>query len=132
MRKRIIVKRKNAQTDNCDGYWSLAPVLARFMIGKPRGSKMYRAKVVAIAAALTGLSGSPAWAAGRCSHFEQQVFDAAQGVAAFQHGEKFIEYGWSVAGPYNGWLRALQKLRDDPQNVRLLMVEYGFTPMVHL
>lgn len=82
-----------------------------------------------IAAVASVLSATAAWSEGQCSHFEQQVFEAAQAVAAFQRGEKFIEYGWSAGGPYSGWLKVLQKLRDDPQNVRLLMVEYGFTPM---
>lgn len=47
-----------------------------------------------------------------CSEFEAQVFTLVDQAGHFQKSDRFAEYGWSKAGPTNGWLTRFQELRD--------------------
>jgi hypothetical protein len=69
-------------------------------------------------------------AAKKCSVYERQVYEIAQVVAKFRHSDQFVNvYGWAVGGPFSKWLKRIQALQDDTENVRKLMGEHGFTPM---
>lgn len=51
----------------------------------------------------------------QCSTYEAQVFQLVEQAGYFQIGSAFKEYGWSSAGPTNGWLDRFKDLRDSEE-----------------
>ncbi|MGB5865469.1 MAG: hypothetical protein WBG95_14365 [Sulfitobacter sp.] len=48
----------------------------------------------------------------QCTTYEAQVFHLVEQAEFFQNGTAFRDYGWSSAGPTNGWLDRFKDLRD--------------------
>lgn len=64
-----------------------------------------------------------------CSNYEAQVFRLVEQVGYFQTGMAFQKYGWSSAGPTNGWLDQFKEVRDSEENSEGLQFlrDYGFS-----
>jgi hypothetical protein len=64
----------------------------------------------------------------QCTTYEAQVFQLVEQVGYFQDGSAFKEYGWSSAGPTNGWLDRFKDLRDSEEEGEGLQFlrEHGF------
>jgi hypothetical protein len=82
---------------------------------------------ISVAAAFAFLT-MPAHAQ-KCTNYERQVAEAATAVAKFRQSPRFVEYGWSAAGPFSKWLQAIQALQADRDNALALLGRYGFAPM---
>lgn len=64
-----------------------------------------------------------------CSEFEQTVYELIWDAQAFQHSEKFREYGFSKAGPSNGWLDRWTAVRDMDNSLHLdFLRKYNYVP----
>ncbi|MGC1496504.1 MAG: hypothetical protein WA790_11910 [Sulfitobacter sp.] len=73
------------------------------------------------------LAFSTAVAAEPCTQFEKAVFELADQSEVFHNSSSFLEYGWSKAGPTNGWLDRWQAIRDEDNALHLdFLRKYGF------
>lgn len=56
-------------------------------------------------------------AANKCSQYEKDVFKLVDEATSFQNTNAFAKYGWSKAGPTNGWLSRFQAIQDNNEDL---------------
>ncbi|WP_143598911.1 hypothetical protein [Pseudothioclava arenosa] len=64
--------------------------------------------------------------AGECSSYEASVASLWRRAESFQQGAAFREFGFSPAGPTDGWINEFRRLRDFEEEARAFSQKYGF------